>query len=181
MGELTKDEKRAIDQGLARVDRLKRAGDVDGLLGELESPEPRVPMEMAVLQALGKVGDSRAADRIIPLLQAEDPGRRLEAVIALGRIGTPNAAAPLVAAMNDPHPAVRAKAAEWLGTLGVEAARPRLIELLRADEWWERCAAAIALSKVGRPADTDLLANARSQERRWLRRRHFPKRVKRRR
>jgi HEAT repeat protein len=166
-----------VDDTLLRVRSLRKAGDLDGLLAILDRTEAEnIAVQMATIEALGRVGDPRAVQPILTSLQ-QGRVNRLDAVVALGRIGDAQGEGALLAALDDPNSLVRTKAAEGLGDLRSRKAVRRLTEMLAAEGWIERASAAQALARIGDPASVPHLQEARSREKWPWRRRHFPRHV----
>jgi HEAT repeat protein len=103
-------------------------------------------------QLLGRAGDPRAVDHLIPLLKRNDCiGLRDASAASLGRLGDPKAVGPLIEALADPLDCVRKNAAMSLGRIGDARAVSPLIGLLN-DRYNAVVAAAIkALGKIGDP------------------------------
>ena len=69
------------------------------------------------IAALGNFRDSRAADLLIPCLDADDGLIEAEAVRALGKAGRPDCEERIVSLLASRHETTRVAAAEALGTL----------------------------------------------------------------
>jgi HEAT repeat protein len=68
--------------------------------------------------ALGEIGDARAVEPLIAMLNDNDCDLRIKIVRALGVIGNPHAVGPLIAALKDSELDVRRCAAEALEKIG---------------------------------------------------------------
>jgi hypothetical protein len=68
----------------------------------------------AAVEALGKIGDSRAVEPLIAALKDWDQDVRYAAVEALGKIGDSRAVGPFIAALNDKDWDMRKSAANGL-------------------------------------------------------------------
>ncbi len=113
-----------------------------------------------VLEALGRLGDSRALVPVLGLLGDKDPAVRLAAMRALRPLlGKGSRAADVLGDMlDDPDLEIRVLAAEYLGVMEAEVAVPRLIQLAsRGDEIRLRGAAIAALGEIGSPKATSAL------------------------
>jgi HEAT repeat protein len=78
--------------GAAPFERLVRAGDHDALAGVLVAPgQPLWARELAAFR-LGVVGDRRAFESLVLLLNHRDPQRCASAAYALARLGDPRTA-----------------------------------------------------------------------------------------
>lgn len=80
-------------------------------------------------RALGSIG-SPALEAVIPVVQAEDPRARRDAIRALTWIADPRGVSPLISALKDQDDSVRFQAAYGLGQLKDERAVGPLIEKL---------------------------------------------------
>lgn len=138
---------------------LRKAGDVDALLRELDSPE-ETSFESSgetfhftvcgeAARQLGYLQDSRAVLPIGELLKDSRFMVRAEAAKALGAIGDQAAVPLLIEALGDEHDSVRYRAAESLGYLGDGKAGSALTETLEDQNPRVRLVAARALAKLG--------------------------------
>ncbi len=164
-----------LARGLLKVRALARAGDVDGLMAELENPLEigGIATRGRAADYLAQLGAKQAVPRLVELLR-KDPhdGVRTHAVRALGEIGTADVVGPVRSALEDRSDAVRSWAAHHLGELGDIGAVPKLIALLDDDDWALRRTTAEALAKLGDPKAVEPLNAARARER-FIRRRHI--------
>lgn len=106
----------------------------------------------AVAESLGKTGDKRAVQILIPVLKNDpDPLVQQEAAASLGKLASPQAFEPLVQALEHTHPSVSSTAASALGELGDTRAVPALIAVMTNTERpaATREQAAGALGKLG--------------------------------
>ena len=137
-----------------RIKAMRKAGDVSGLIAELENPaewEGSVTLtvrERAIVE-LAKLCDSRAVQPIARLLNDKQPTVRTEAAIALGKLGDASVVAALVHALEDPADSVRMGAAKSLGKLGERSVVPGLIATLNDKNPWVRMAVARSLARIG--------------------------------
>lgn len=132
------------------IERLCQPWAADELLVALRyetDPQRRV----AVIRALGLIGERRAVDRLAESIRSAEPEERINATRALSQIGGARALEPLRAALADPEWAVRAQAARGLGGLGNPIAAPDLASHLTDRAWWVRANASNALAELGEP------------------------------
>jgi len=102
----------------------------------------------SAIEALGRIGDSRAVEPLIAALKDEDVNVRWPAARALGEIKDTRAIKPLIAALKDWHSNVRKAAAKALVKIGTPAVE-LLIAALRDEDERVRQAAAEALDHLG--------------------------------
>jgi len=76
-----------------------------------------VGVQCAAANALGMLGDSKAVDPLISMLNDENESARHAAVVALGNIGGPRVIKPLRDACSDSDSLVRDKAKRTLKEL----------------------------------------------------------------
>jgi len=98
--------------------------------------------------ALGRIGNTGAAEPFVAALQDEDPGVRRAAAEALREIGDERAVEPLIAALRDEDMSVREAATDVLGAIGAERAVAALIVALEDENWDTRTLAAQALGQT---------------------------------
>ena len=113
-----------------------------------------------VLEALGRLGDSRALVPVLGLLADKDPAVRLAAMRALRPLlGKGSRAADVLGDMlDDQDLEIRVLAADYLGVMEAEVAVPRLVQIAsRGDELRLRGAAIAALGEIGSPKATSAL------------------------
>jgi HEAT repeat protein len=136
--------------GPPSVEQLQAEGDVDGLSQTLGR---HVAACQASIEALGEVGDERAAETLIDFFRSQTT--REAALTALGRIGGQAAQEELLRALR--YKELPQTAAESLALIGKPAVAP-LIDLLSLDDLEVRWAAAGALGQIGAPAVEPLIA-----------------------
>jgi HEAT repeat protein len=102
---------------------LKDRAAVEPLL-TLVHETPDTSPRFAFIEALGKIGDSRAYDALISCLQSDHFVTRMQAADALRRLGDPRAAEAIRPLLNDPQPAVRKSAQQAVGELEASANTP---------------------------------------------------------
>ncbi len=99
-------------------------------------------------------------------LDANDPGKRLDAVKSLGESNDPRAIDYLIQAVNDPDPRVEAKAVDYLGKLHAADSTPFLIQKLFTVGTRDRLRQRIVmtLGKIGDPRASRPLLQYVSQD-----------------
>lgn len=119
----------------------------------------------AVIESLGKLGDTAAVSALIPLLQSHRDGVLLKTVLALKKFRDPSAIQALTALLHVPKPTVRRRVIETLGQSGDESLIPLIGESLRDDDAPEvRAAAAHALGELKARAACGFLEDALRDE-----------------
>jgi HEAT repeat protein len=111
-----------------RIEEMEENGDVEGLIHALKDDAENVRKE--AMNALERIGDSRATEPLIELLLDPDITIQEEAITALGRIQDKRAVQPLIQTLNNQHIGIRWKAAEALGRIGDPRATEALIQTL---------------------------------------------------
>jgi hypothetical protein len=124
------------------VAKLKSSGArdaraVEPLIALLKDESETHSARFRAAEALGELGDRRAVEALIDVLEnfregdsvySVGQGVRTEAAVALGKLGDPRAFDPLIEALEDDSLYVRVAAAEGLGLLGdPRAVRPLLV------------------------------------------------------
>jgi hypothetical protein len=132
---------------------------LDDLIGELGHRDTRA--RLGIIEALGDIGDPRAAPALRGIL-AGDPGNEIRwaAALALGNLGgDTGTVASLVKALGDPDKYVRFGAAAALGRLGWEPGsdEEKALSLIARQEW-------SSLIPLGPRATGPLLAAARDRD-----------------
>ncbi|MCL4507230.1 MAG: HEAT repeat domain-containing protein [Chloroflexi bacterium] len=124
------------------------AGVVEQLIPLCAATKKR-PLNLRInaIRALGQIGDARAVDPLIGLLQDAEKLIRIEAATALGQLHDPRAIRPLIEILGTDY-ALSSAAARSLGRLGDSRAVTALIHML--DDCYEcgREAAAEALGRL---------------------------------
>ena len=118
--------------------RLK-AGDLLTVSGPPSSAEARragitVLVRMGAIQTLGQLGDRRAFEALLPLLQEPQRELRLTAAVALGELGDERALDPLLHLLAAADGTLRADGARGLGRLGEQRACAPLYQRLLDEE-----------------------------------------------
>jgi hypothetical protein len=138
--------------GPPNVENMKAKGDVQGLIKAM-SYQKDVDVRVAAARALGQIGDARAVEPLIEILNDRQGSASL-AAIALGKIGDSRAVEPLIAALKDKganYYPIRSNAADALGSIGDSRAVEPLVEALKIDMSMIPGVAA-AIGKIGAPA-----------------------------
>lgn len=130
-------------------------GDLPTLLGLLEDPDSGVVS--AATTTLGMLGERRAVPAFATLLREGGQAARLEAAKALGYIGGRDAVAPLVEALKGDDGGLRLVALKSLGLLGDPAAIHAIMELARDTDTALAFHLPMALARVYRPENYQLL------------------------
>ena len=105
------------------------------------------------LRAIGRIGDSAAARRLIACYREHERWVRLGIIDALGAITAPVAEPFLARLLNDPRPDVRGRAVVAIGQYASDGAVNRLVHSTRDADARVRLAALESLSAfAGRPA-----------------------------
>ena len=105
---------------------------VEPLLEALED----LRLRWGAIVALGDIGDARAVEHIIPLLDDRDPLIKGAAAIALGKIGDSRAVEPLIQVLtNEKGVVIRQFAVQALGEIKDKRAVKPLINVLKDKEF----------------------------------------------
>jgi HEAT repeat protein/beta-lactamase regulating signal transducer with metallopeptidase domain len=128
------------------------------LAGLLKDPSADVRQQAA--NALGELGDARAADPLTATLRDQNGDVRQAAAEALGELHLTTAPPALVDAAKDPNPDVRHQVAHTLGEIGDAKAVPILKNLLGDSNDDVRQAAVESLSEIRDSAALDALIQA---------------------
>jgi HEAT repeat protein len=170
------------------VDIMKREGGARGPGGDvLSSPafDPKandrsLPALFALLNdkddgvkqgaadALGKIGDPRAVDKLLAVLRNPQTSADVHRVVigAIALIAAPSGEQVLTDALNNPDDdsEARAQAAAGLGRIGTPSAITSLIKALSDDDLNLRAAASAALARAGKPSGSNASnANVQTQ------------------
>jgi HEAT repeat protein len=122
--------------GPPNVEKMKAKKDVNGLIKALSYTKDATIREAAA-SALGEIGEPRAVEPLIVVLNDRDWEKREEnrpvrcaAALALGRIGDPRAVGPLAEALSDYESAVRGPARDALIEIGDPSAVEPVIAVM---------------------------------------------------
>lgn len=107
--------------GHSSIEKLK-----DGL------QHPNINVRLSVIEALGRTGDSAAAEFLIPILDSSEIDERIGAIIAVGELRAKSVTEKVMNALKDEDPLVRDLAVHSLIKINDTRALPAL-ELVRSD------------------------------------------------
>jgi HEAT repeat protein len=153
---------------LRRVYALEREGNVEWLIHALDSPVERGPdttVRAAAAAALGRIGDLRATEPLVSLLDDPSEEVRYAAVRSLTKIGAAVPTAALLPLTRDESLNVRRAALLALGSLDDDESLPVLRETMTSDDPWLRLYAAEALAGGDDEEYPRRVAEAASRER----------------
>jgi HEAT repeat protein len=139
--------------------RLRRIGDVNGLVDLLADPRLRNRRRLRgyVLTALSRASNRAATSALIDAYDEDpSPDNRLLAAAFLAGRSDPGVEAALLRALHDPNKKIRIHAARGLASIGSPAAATALSDALRDASSSVRWEAADSLSKVG-PAQPEVI------------------------
>jgi len=128
--------------GGPNIEELKANKDVEGLISALKDKDPMVRGDAA--EALGKIGDSRAVE---PLIEVLNDIVEFIAIESLRKIGEP-AVEPLIKALKNKDTLIRSGAVRALGEIRDKRAIEPLTEALKYGDMFVRSAAVGALEKI---------------------------------
>jgi HEAT repeat protein len=136
---------------------MRKEGEVEGLIGELQNPGTETRTDGTVVtvreNASGQLGRLHATEAVpaISAVMLEDqlPRVRRNAALALTKMGARSAAPAFLVALRDTESSVRRLATLGLGKVGDASATEALITALGDESVWVRQAAAKALGRVG--------------------------------
>ena len=118
-------------------------------------------LESTIISALGRIGDPRSVDLIIPKLNSGSNYNKKTAIAALADIGDPRAVKPIIQMLKDSTGFVREEAANALGKIGDPQAIDPLIDLLNEEKEHDvRIDVIYALGKLGGKRSAEALMNA---------------------
>lgn len=109
-------------------------------------------------EALGEIGDDRAAEVLLEHINDDHRQVRLAATYAVGKVGDPGAIAELITKLDDDDREMREAAAVSLGQLDAHQALPQLVLALEDPIEAVREQAAAALGRID-PDDRDILTD----------------------
>ncbi len=159
-----------IARGIANIEKLKKKGDVEGLIEALTKKEQDIDIRSAVARALGEVGDKRAAKPLRKIwahregagadageARRETSAFRLDVALALAKIDKRACVDSLSAKTKRKNPGAaevarldeRLDAIEALDKIGDERAFEPLITCLDDDDDLIRAVASRVLGELG--------------------------------
>ncbi|MDQ1275465.1 MAG: hypothetical protein QG610_1039 [Euryarchaeota archaeon] len=151
---------------------LESRNTVDPLLKKLEDirmKDSSVELQKQIIVALGKIGDTKALDAILSILDSPYPDIRKHAAESLGNLGDERAVFPLVEKLSDIRPEVRNASAYALGKIGDEQAVEPLLEMLKEKNPELRITAVYALGNLRAPQAINPLINMLDDNNPWVR------------
>jgi HEAT repeat protein len=107
-----------------------------------------IPYRVKAVEALGRIGDERAVEPLLPLLNDPSPDVQWVTAQALGKLHDRRAVEPLIEALLNSDHWIRKGAAWALGEIEDDRAVPALVPLLRDRKKDVRIAAAEALGRI---------------------------------
>lgn len=119
-----------------------------------------------IASALGAIGDERAVDPLLRLLNVtKNPYVKRAAIRALGEMKAQKAVDPLLAILEDEnaHKTIRANAVHALGEIGDPKVVPHLIRALYQEKAFFFSHANLALVKIGEPAVEPLIETMKGE------------------
>ena len=111
---------------IAAIGETRSASGVDFLAEIANGSDERVPLRMAALDALAKIGDTAGLDAILAAINATDPNVRSSAVAALGPYSGENVELAILEAFRDSYYRTRIAAAQASSERKLESAVPYL-------------------------------------------------------
>jgi len=138
---------------------MEENGDVEGLIHALKDDAENVRKE--AMNALERIGDSRATEPLIELLLDPDITIQEEAITALGRIQDKRAIQPLIQNLTNLHIGIRCRAAEALGKIGDSKATEPLIQTLHDPD---KTIQEMAITALGRIAVDPFVQDLSSED-----------------
>jgi hypothetical protein len=130
------------------------------LSGIVENNDERIPLRIAALEALAKIGDPAGLDAVLLGVSSQDPNVRAAAVGALGPFEGPEVTAVILEAFRDSFYRTRIGAARAAGERKLEIAVSYLAYRVERDEVAQVKDAAIrALGAIGTRAAEQALAS----------------------
>jgi len=131
----------------------------ESLAAALNDKDESVPVRLAAAKALVEIGDARAVEPLIGMLESGDVWLRGGAAEALGKTGDARAVEPLIAALDRDSP----DAAKALGMIGDARAVDPLVRALTREDYMLD-AVTRALAQIGAPAVQPLIAALGDQD-----------------
>jgi HEAT repeat protein len=110
------------------------------------------PTAAAATEALARLDDARAAQRLVAWTAQMDPGQRVMLLRALGSVPHAPALALIRDSLASSNPLTQAAAAESAAALGLKETEPDLRKVLASGHPFAQNAATLALARMGDPA-----------------------------
>jgi HEAT repeat protein len=135
--DLASPHEREVTDEIAKVDALRKDGNVVGVIHMLGS-DVRGRSKNSIVRdhaavALGRMGDPRAIPYLMEMRDDPEEMVRFSVIQALGRLKAKEAQGFLLERLNDPSELLRTSAASALGHIGAVDAIPTLREILDSD------------------------------------------------
>jgi HEAT repeat protein len=154
---------RLLNPHFRRLARMRRVGDVEGLIRELgnDFQVAGLTVRSRAAHNLGRLGSEKAVEPLLRLLSDREEDSRAAAARALGQIGSREAVPTLIQALGDPSPVVRPHVMASLVAIGDPQAVQYLMPSLSDSSYmWFRAPAISALLLI---EDADANEAARRQ------------------
>jgi HEAT repeat protein len=119
---------------IAAVGETGSSEGIDFLSEIAQNDDERVPLRIAALEALSKIGDAAGLGAVLAGVSSQDPNVRSAAVGALGPFEGPEVTAAILEAFRDSYYQTRMGAAKAAGTRKLTAAVPYLAYRAERDE-----------------------------------------------
>jgi nitrite reductase/ring-hydroxylating ferredoxin subunit len=153
----------------AAASALARIGTpaVEPLIVALDDKDSVVRLRAA--WALGRIGDGRAAGKLVRTLRDGDWSVRMHAAGALGALRARDATDELLLLLRDKNPDVRRHVIGALTKIADPASADRLGDTLKDTDWRVRMGAALALTAIGDEKSLGYLRKASCDENEYVR------------
>jgi HEAT repeat protein len=152
-------------RGLQECHRFRDAGNVGGLVAQLQTHES-LDVRLCAARGLGRLGDAAAVTALAAAATADtDPRVREVSMRALAAIDQPAAIPTLVHQLRNGVARVRRTAAALLSKAETEETAAVLRDALQDSDWYVRVMAAAGLAGRKEPALREALREARRRER----------------
>lgn len=141
------EERRAAAIALGK---LKAEQAIPALIQALTSENADCFIQGSIIRALDEIGDIRAFDALVLLLNNTSLGVGDRAAETLGNLGDPRAVDPLIEALKCKSDPLRKNTARSIGILGVnEEQYARILSMLESKDFHEIDGAVLALGEIG--------------------------------
>lgn len=154
------DESMVVSEKAAKaLGQLGKKEAVGALISALNS-NTNLSIVCSIIEALGQIGDTRAAEPLIVFLTHKEPKVRECTSASLGKLRDTRAVEPLIAVLNDEQERVRWYAADSLGKIGDPVCVESLVKLLSDTSARVRESAVTALGQIGNQMAIESLIKA---------------------
>jgi len=133
-------------EAIYKLGETQDSSAVEALSALITANAPKF-IKIEAMEALGKIGEERAAEIIIPLLKDDDQEIREAAIEVLGKLKSRDSVPFLIAIL--PKKETRLTTIWALGNIGDKTAIPVLATLLKSDDKFVRYNASRSLQKIG--------------------------------